>query len=218
MDVSKLKESEYKTTKISISFLKANTVSLVFPLPLVIIYIAIAFLAEKLLSPRPEMFGNAARYFSMNGELPYLLLSMAIYIVIMIILIVLHELTHAFFFMRGCENGWKSIKFGVKSLTPYCHCREATTVSIARMSCLAPLFTVSLPLSILAIATGFPLLHLLAVVMIFSSGGDLWIIWKLRPFNGKTDLALDMEEEIGMIVYEPIPNVSLSDISSEEKA
>ncbi|NLW88442.1 MAG: DUF3267 domain-containing protein [Clostridiaceae bacterium] len=196
MELSKLIDSGYKSTKITMSFLKANTVSLIYPIPIVVLYIAIAFFFHV---QRPDTV--TSNFVSIRLE--SILWSLGLYLVGMIVLIVLHEFLHALFFLKGCENGWKSIKFGVKYLTPYCHCKEATTVSIARQSCLAPLWAVCLPLGVVAVATDLYFLHLLTVVMIFGSGADLWVVWKLRPYNGKTCYALDMEDEIGMTVFEP---------------
>ncbi len=207
MEPIKLATSGYRSQKITMSFLKANTVSLIYPLPIVLLYLAIVFFVESLRMAGFAATDQAADAFGISD----IWLSFLLYMVLLFVLIVLHELTHAFFFLRGCENGWKSIKFGIKALTPYCHCKEAVTVSVARQSCLGPLWTVALPLGVIALITGSYLLYLLTIVMIFGSGADLWVVLKLRRFNGKTCYALDMENEIGMTVFVPDENAALKD-------
>ena len=216
MESTKLNESGYRPTKITMSFLKANTVSLIYPIPLVLLFLLAAAVVESLRTAGAAAGGSSVVQVSESSGIGDLVLTFIFYMVLLFVLIVLHELTHALVFLRGCENGWKSIKFGVKALTPYCHCKEATTVSIARRSCLAPLLTVSLPLAIISFITGSFLFYLLTVVMIFGSGADLWVFLKLRRYNGKTCYALDMENEIGMTVYEPYAAPGNVDPSTEE--
>ncbi|MBN1775685.1 MAG: DUF3267 domain-containing protein [Clostridiales bacterium] len=202
MDRSNLSETKYRTHKHSMSFLKANVVSLLYPLPLAVLYIGAALAvsgARAAALPDGEVFVSSLDSMMKN---PFVFL--LFYIVSLFVLVVLHELTHAFLFLRGCEHGWKSIKFGVKAFTPYCHCKEAVTVSIARQSCLGPLWSVCLPLAILSFFVGSFWLSLITVVMIFGSGADIWIVIKMRHYDGKKCYAWDMEEEVGMIVYEPI--------------
>ena len=195
MESQKLIDSGYRSTKITMSFLRANTVSLIYPIPLVLLFLFGAAIAESLrLRFAPGGTGVFGTY-TFSG-MDNLLVFFVLYMVLLFVLIVLHELTHALFFLKGCENGWKSIKFGVKALTPYCHCKEATTVSIARRSCLAPLFSVSLPLAVISYISGSFLMYLLTVVMIFGSGADLWVFLKLRRYDGKTCYALEEPDEM----------------------
>ncbi|MDD4096442.1 MAG: metalloprotease family protein, partial [Oscillospiraceae bacterium] len=104
-----------------------------------------------------------------------------------------------------------SIKFGIKSLTPYFHCSEAVKVSVVRRSCLAPLWVLTLPLAVLSLITGNFVLYLLTIVMLFGSGADLWVALKLSKFNGKTCYALDMENEVGITVFVPDGNAVTAD-------
>lgn len=210
MEPIKLSSSGYRSQKITMSFLKANTVSLIYPIPFVILYMAIVLLVESSRMAESLATGQVAAQTAGGFGMNNLLIEFLLYMVLLFVLIVLHELTHALIFLLGCENGWKSIKFGIKALTPYCHCKEAVTVSVARQSCLGPLWAVALPLGVIALITGSFLLYLLTIVMIFGSGADLWIVFKLRRFNGKACYALDMENEIGMTVFVPDENAGIS--------
>ena len=190
-----LKE-EYRETTKSMSFLKANIVALLYPLPFVVLYIVLFALSE---SVRRKSEGTIS-----SGNLLELLLWLLFYFAAFFGLIVLHEFIHALFFLKGCDYGWKSIVFGVKSATPYCHCSEVITLNIYRQSLLAPLWAVCVPLAAASMLTGNILLTFLTVSMIFGSGGDLAIFWMTRKYAGKTTYVWDMEDAVGCIIYERI--------------
>ena len=190
-----LKE-EYRETTKSMSFLKANIVALLYPMPFVVLYIVLFALSE---SVRRKSEGTIS-----SGNLLELLLWLLFYFAAFFGLIVLHEFIHALFFLKGCDYGWKSIVFGVKSATPYCHCSEVITLNIYRQSLLAPLWAVCVPLAAASMLTGNILLTFLTVSMIFGSGGDLAIFWMTRKYAGKTTYVWDMEDAVGCIIYERI--------------
>ena len=190
-----LKE-EYRETTKSMSFLKANIVALLYPMPFVVLYIVLFALSE---SVRRKSEGTIS-----SGNLLELLLWLLFYFAAFFGLIVLHEFIHALFFLKGCDYGWKSIVFGVKSATPYCHCSEVITLNIYRQSLLAPLWAVCVPLAAASMLTGNILLTLMTVSMIFGSGGDLAIFWMTRKYAGKTTYVWDMEDAVGCIIYERI--------------
>lgn len=190
-----LKEDYRETTK-SMSFLKANIVALLYPLPFVVLYIVLFALSE---SVRWKSEGTIS-----SGNLLELFLWLLFFFAGFFGLIVLHEFIHALFFLKGCDYGWKSIVFGVKSATPYCHCSEVITLNIYRQSLLAPLWAVCVPLAAVSMLTGNILLTFLTVSMIFGSGGDLAIFWMTRKYAGKTTYVWDMEDAVGCIIYERI--------------
>ena len=190
-----LKE-EYRETTKSMSFLKANIVALLYPMPFVVLYIVLFALSE---SVRRKNEGTIS-----SGNLLELLLWLLFYFAAFFGLIVLHEFIHALFFLKGCDYGWKSIVFGIKSATPYCHCSEVITLNIYRQSLLAPLWAVCVPLAAASMLTGNILLTFLTVSMIFGSGGDLAIFWMTRKYAGKTTYVWDMEDAVGCIIYERI--------------
>lgn len=190
-----LKE-EYRETTKSMSFLKANIVALLYPLPFVVLYIVLFALSE---SVRWKSEGTIS-----SGNLLELFLWLLFFFAGFFGLIVLHEFVHALFFLKGCDYGWKSIVFGIKSATPYCHCSEVITLNIYRQSLLAPLWAVCVPLAAASMLTGNILLTLMTVSMIFGSGGDLAIFWMTRKYAGKTTYVWDMEDAVGCIIYERI--------------
>ncbi|MBN1774859.1 MAG: DUF3267 domain-containing protein [Clostridiales bacterium] len=211
MEPYKLATSGYRSQKFTMSFFKANTVSLIYPLPLVALFLLIAASVENFRAGQPVTGSEAIVQSAGRSGMSDLLIPFLIYALLLFGMVVLHELTHALFFLRSCENGWKSIKFGIKSLTPYFHCSEAVKVSVVRRSCLAPLWVLTLPLAVLSLITGNFVLYLLTIVMLFGSGADLWVALKLSKFNGKTCYALDMENEVGITVFVPDGNAVTAD-------
>ena len=184
-------QDKYTQHTISMSFLKANIVGTLFPIPLVALFV---FLFGWV-----EFSRNRTGFsFEVNGQF---LLWLLVFYAAVFLLIALHELVHALFFLHGCENRWKSIRFGIKSATPYCHCKEVLPLNLYRHSLLAPLWFVCVPLAAAALLTGNVLVFILAVIMIFGSGGDLAIFWSLRKYKGNRTYVWDMEDAVGCIVY-----------------
>jgi hypothetical protein len=196
MQKSVFSEEFYEIKKYKISFLAANVFAFLYSLPFLILF-AVMFITAAAIK------GAMNQGVPIFQDIDYSLLTLGIFIVISFALVVLHELLHALYFLPGCENGWKSIKFGVKSLTPYCHCEEVIRVAQYRKSLFAPLWFICLPLAILASLSGNLLVIFLAVTMIVGSGGDLFIAYALRKYPGKTTSVYDLVDEIGCEVYLP---------------
>lgn len=184
----------YRSIPHGTSFLKANLFALIYPLPLVVLYVIGYFAFRTALAKdifaESRIFGNSLYWI-------------LFYYAIILVSIVIHEWTHALVFKSHCENGWKSVKFGIKSLTPYCHCEEVISLNAFRHACLAPLYSICLPLAIISLIVGHSLFFLITITMIIGSGGDLWIVFVTRKYNGKTTFAWDMEEQVGCEIYVP---------------
>lgn len=184
---------EYRIITHSISILKANIVALFYPIPFVLLYLTVYFFTISFFEPVSFTFST--------GNILFFALFFLAYIVALLVLIVLHELIHAFFFLPGCEKGWKSIHFGIKQMTPYCHCMEIITMSQFRRSLWGPLWILCSLLAAASIILGDPLSFLLTLVMIFGSGGDLYVLWATRKYRGSTTLVFDLEDQVGCEVY-----------------
>lgn len=184
---------DYHVITHSISILKANIVALIYPIPFVMLYLAIYFSAKYFWSP--------VNLTLSTDNFLYFALFFLTYVVGLLILIVLHEFIHALFFISGCENGWKSIHFGIKQLTPFCHCLEILTLSQFRRSLWGPLWILCPLLAAASVILGDPVSFLLTLVMIFGSGGDLYVLWTTRKYRGSTTLVYDLDDQIGCEVY-----------------
>ncbi|NLT12607.1 MAG: DUF3267 domain-containing protein [Clostridiaceae bacterium] len=185
---------EYRLIQHSISFLKVNILALLYPLPLVVLFVVAYFFIRSAI---------ANELFSKSPWLENSLYQLIMYLGIVMIALVLHECTHALVFLRHSKNGRKSIKFGIKSLTPYCHCEEVISLNAYRHACLAPLYSICLPLAIISIVTGNSIFFLIAITMIFGSGGDLWVFFVTRKYNGRQTYVWDMEDKVGCEIYVP---------------
>lgn len=193
-------KGQYRETRKSMSFLKANLLAFVYPAPFVAVFAVLCIFIES-----SRWQGDSAPVtFTLN--LLDMLLWFFFFFASFFGLVVLHEFVHALFFLKGCDYGWKSIVFGVKSATPYCHCSEVLLLSDYRRSLLAPLWAVCIPLSAVSIITGNVSLMFLTAAMIFGSGGDLAIFWMTRKYAGKTTYVWDMEDAVGCIIYERLPD------------
>ena len=53
--------------------------------------------------------------------------------------IILHELLHGITWALFAKRGFRSIKFGINGLTPYCHCKEPLKVKHYRLGGMMPL-------------------------------------------------------------------------------
>jgi len=190
---------KYTKTEHTTSFIAANLYALVYPLPFMIPY-ALLFIGFRAWLPE-------SMTLQVSNPLPDVwFLSFIALFVFLAVFVVLHELVHAAFFLPACEGGRKSIVFGVKMLTPYCHCEELLSLRAYRRSCLAPLWVVCLPVAAISLFIPNWELFLLTLIMISGSGGDLWIVWALRKYNANTTLVYDRDDIVGCNVYVPIEN------------
>jgi hypothetical protein len=186
-------KEDYRVVTHSISILKANIVALFYPIPFVMLYLSVYFFSISLFEPVKFTFST--------DNLLYFALFFLAYFAALLVLIVLHELIHALFFLPGCEKGWKSIHFGIKQMTPYCHCMEIITMSQFRRSLWGPLWILCTLLAATSVILGDPISFLLTLVMIFGSGGDLYVLWATRKYRGSTTLVFDLEDQVGCEVY-----------------
>lgn len=132
-------------------------------------------------------------------------LELLIFIVGIIILTIVHEGVHGFFWHLFCKDKWKSIKFGFikESLTPYCHCTEPLTILQYRLGCIAPLFVAGILPYIIALLIGNNVLLFISLVMILGAGGDVAIFLLILKEKEST-VILDHNKLCGCIVYHPI--------------
>jgi hypothetical protein len=184
----------YRIVTHSISFLKANIVALITPLPFVLLYLGIYLVTTKYVNPIPVTFSLSVSIF-------YLPIYFFLYFLILFLLVVLHELIHAVFFLPACVKKWKSIHFGIKSMTPYCHCKEIMTLSQYRRSLWGPLWILVPLLVAVSLLLQESFSFLFTMIMIFGSGGDLYVFWITRKYHGKTTYVWDMVDQIGCEIY-----------------
>ena len=129
--------------------------------------------------------------------------NITIYIFIVLILIVFHELLHCFGFLLSKDVSLKDVKIGVKwkSLTPYAHCSKAIDVRIYRIAIFLPTLVLGIIPTFIALMNGNVVIILYGLIMLSSGGGDIIILWMLR--NLKSNIFVkDSIEKIGCEIYE----------------
>ena len=140
-----------------------------------------------------------------SGDLTGLLFWLAVLIVGFILLAVVHELIHGFFWSLFTKGHWKSIEFGFIAayLTPYCTCKEPLKKSQYVIGSLMPTALLGLLPALAALAVGSLPLLFVGILMIFSGGGDLTIILKLICYrSGGTDtIYVDHPYECGLVAF-----------------
>ena len=130
-------------------------------------------------------------------------LNMLIIGIVYIILIVIHELIHGFFFGIYVNGGFKTVRFGVywKSMTPYCSCNEPIKVQLYRIVALMP----TVILGFIPLIVGFIIGEIntiaISALMIVGGFGDFLMLWMLRKFK-KDTMVMDHPSKMGFFYEE----------------
>jgi hypothetical protein len=174
---------------ISISFAKATTLGIFFPLP-----IAIAF------SQLFIRFWGLEAIVNPIKEQAFLLFLMITIIAGSIV----HELIHGISWMYFGKKSIKSIRYGMhwKSLSPYAHCSEPINARAYRIGCVMPYLVEGLLPSILAVITGSGWLLMFGLVFTLGAGGDLLVLWIIRKVQPAL-LVRDHQTRVGCSVLIP---------------
>ena len=174
---------------LSISMLKAN----LFSLPLVIGLIIL--LTESFLLIWGEQ--------QLLSSFPIIYLNLEIFISVLIIGAILHEVLHALSFHIIGRVSIENVKLGFqwRSLTPYAHCKIPVKASLYRISLLIPALVMGIIPWFIALATGNGWLLVYAVIFTIVSGGDILTIWIIRKAK-RNQLVQDHPHNCGCWVYE----------------
>lgn len=135
---------------------------------------------------------------SMNGIL---------YVVLLLVLTVIHELIHGLSWSLFCGNGWKDIEFGfiVKTMNPYCTCATPLPRDQYIIGALAPLFILGIVPYIAGLFAGSFPVFFMGAVMILGAGGDIMLVSKLLAFRPDGDaeevIIYDHPTEAGSVAF-----------------
>ena len=183
-----LQAKGYKETELTISIVKANVFVMLAAIPLFGVGYTLFYLLVK-----PEDFS-----FNMTGPL--------IFIAVLLVLVVVHELVHGITWSLFCENGFKDIEFGImwQLLTPYCTCKAPLKKGPYITGGLMPLIVLGIIPTIAAYFIGSFGVLTMGLIMILTAGGDIMICHKLLKY--KTDaeeiLIYDHPTKGGSIIFE----------------
>ena len=192
----KLLEKGYVRKDIQISVLKANFVGILLTLPFVAVIVAGYILRNGMFDFHKVLDENPVMYFVGIGGI----------IAASIILTVVHEKIHGWFWTIGAENGKKDIEFGFQkeTLTPYCTCTSPLTKSMYILGSMMPMTILGVVLGIVSIFVGSFILLSISVIQIIGGAGDILITAMLlfHKTKGKDVVLLDHPTKIGLVAFE----------------
>jgi len=194
-----LVNENYIQEKVIINIIWANIFGIiVFIIALVIFGILFAFLWNVKFAQETNLL-NIPR-----GNILQSLLFFFIYMLILIIGIILHELIHGIVFARYAKNKYKSIKFGImpkeKLFSPYCHCKEILRIDHYKMAIIMPTIILGIIPAVISLIIGNIMLLFFGIVFICAGGGDILMLMKILK-EKNSDLVYDLPDEAGFIVY-----------------
>ncbi len=189
--------------ELTIGAVQANLYSLVFVLPVLLLF----GLPYLLLWSDTFSFQEISSALKMYKV--WAMLSPLVLLVVMLAGIVVHELIHGLTWAIFCKNGYKSIRYGVmwQYLTPYCHCKEPLRLRQYITGAIMPAIILGFIPSMVAIINGSFLLLLFGLFFTLAAGGDFLVIWMLRN-EKKSSYVQDHPDEVGCFVLEMEEEVS----------
>ena len=184
---------DYKKEKLVIDLAWANIFGLILIIPIVLIFGV------------PFFFIWKSELLNMQDIMKIILdnnIKFLIFIFVLLLGIVVHELIHGVFFAVFAKKGFKSIKFGVlwKKVTPYCHCKEPIKVKHYIVGVIAPAIILGVIPSITSLFTGSIWLLIFGMVLTLAACGDLLAINLLRK-EKPNDYVEDHPSEVGCFIY-----------------
>lgn len=182
----KMEQEGFETNYLTVGIVQANILALVIMMPFVLFFVWL--------------------YYKVNLKVSAELGSGILFLLAIICLIVAHEVIHGITWGIFAKNHAKSIDFGViwSMLTPYCTCTEALKKWQYILGSAMPTIILGFGLGTVSIILNSYPLFVLAILLIFSGGGDFLIILKtlLHRTKGKEAVYYDHPYECGLVVFE----------------
>ena len=121
-----------------------------------------------------------------------------------LILMILHESTHAVAWKLASGLPWKRFTFGIqwKTLTPYCHSLAPMPVKAYRIGAITPLIVTGLLPWFVSLTMGRFDLAVASALLISGASGDIYILWSLRDLPQGV-LVQDHDTKAGCVVLWP---------------
>lgn len=183
----------YCSRDLTIGIAYANVMAFVFGLPLI--------------------FLLAVFFILINGKIEWLSVfrspvQILLFWAALILLVVVHEGIHGFFWALNAKGRFRAISFGfiLNSLTPYCTCSEPLKKGQYILGTVMPTVLLGILPGILSAFLGWEMLLALSCLLVLCGGGDLTIIWKVLQDKGSQEKRyLDHPYEAGVFVFEKLP-------------
>ncbi len=124
---------------------------------------------------------------------------MRLFIYVLILGIILHELLHGITWALFSKKGFKSIKFGLNGITPYCHCKEPLKAKYYRLGGIMPLIIMGIIPSVVGIILGNGLFLSFGIFFSWTAGGDIISLFMLRKLDENT-MVYDHPHKMGFYI------------------
>ena len=178
----------YRRTELTISIVKANVFAVVLLIPLFVIGYGLFLLKNNGIG---EAFGSGR---------------MVLFLPVLLVLIVVHELIHGASWAIFSEHHFKDIDFGFMKqyLTPYCTCSVPLTKGQYIFGALMPGVLLGVVPMIAGILTGSHFLLLLGIIMTDSAAGDIQIVWNILRYRSTAEniVYIDHPTQGGGVIFE----------------
>ena len=130
-----------------------------------------------------------------------------VFISIILIGIIFHEIIHGVFFSIYCKNGYKSVKIGImparQLFTPYCNCKEILKINQYRLALIMPTIIMGILPAVIFLVIGNFTLLIFSIIFIGAGAGDLLMLTKLRKMDNNC-LVLDHPSAPSFTIYKPL--------------
>lgn len=121
------------------------------------------------------------------------------FVVVFILGIIIHEFLHGITWAIFAKKGFKSIKFGINSFTPYCHCKEPLKVKHYRLGGAMPLIVMGIIPGIAGLILGDGLYLAVGIFFSWAAGGDIIALFMLRKMD-KNTMVSDHPDKMGFYI------------------
>ena len=112
-----------------------------------------------------------------------------------------HELIHGLAWAWFGKIPFREIKFGLKALTPYAHCKVPIQARAYRIGGLMPLLLLGVLPYAIGLISGNGWFLSFGLIYILAAGGDLLVLWTLRGIHGEA-WVMDHPSRAGCYVME----------------
>lgn len=121
-----------------------------------------------------------------------------------IVLLLLHEGTHAIAWKFASGLPWSTFSFGIqwKTVTPYCHSSEPMPSRAYRIGAMTPLVVTGIIPWLLSLWIADGELALASAMLISGAGGDIYVTWAIRDVPEDV-MVQDHESQAGCLVFWP---------------
>ncbi len=185
-----MKLQGYRRVDLTVSIVKANVFALILTVPL--------------------LAGGMWLYYLRSGSMPGFgdmsFAGLLIFLLVMAVLVVVHELIHGLSWSLFTEHRFGDIEFGFMKqyLTPYCTCLVPLSKGQYLFGALMPLVLLGiLPMIAGFLAGSWPVLFM-GIIMTVSAAGDIMIAWLILTYKSQAETVVYMDHptQAGGVIFE----------------